>query len=152
MMCMTLDGLPAGLDLDGIRQPHSHPWVSDRTVIGPDGKAFCAAFDIVEVSMMNYMAGVAWGYIGHAGKPLVSGHLPAWSVCCWSPQFCSWVTPQVFVLKLSDKQAGWPLIAVHIEQGVQNLGRNCLASRPANISIRDIAQDRWTKRFPQFGR
>lgn len=150
-MEMTIDGLPEGLSLDGIRQRHSHLWVSDKTLTSPDGQAFCSAFDIVEMTMMNYVAGAAWGTLDSAGKAHVTGHLPAWSVCCWSPQFCSWITPHTFVVKLSDKALDWPLLAIHIERGFQLVGKTGIESRPADISAGDVSPDAWVKNPPLSG-
>ncbi len=143
-MCIIFDSLPAGLNLDGIRPANPHPWTrGDQTVISSDGQSFAAAFDIVEMTMMNEMAGVVWGSYGAAGAQIY-GYLPAWSISCSSRPFCAWVTPQVFIVKLPHETRGWQLLAIHIKLGFQIVGESALDTRPSDISPQDIPKDGWS--------
>ncbi|GEM_PF-5115478 len=146
-MSIILESIPAGLKLDGIRPINPHPWTRDQTVISPDSQSFATAYDIVEMTMMNEMAGVVWGNYND-GVPHISGYLPAWSICCWSNPFCTWVTPQVFIVKLTDKVQNWPLLAIHTNLGFQIVGEGGLDSRPSDISLQHIPMDGWCKDTP----
>ncbi len=147
-MCMVFDSLPAGLNLDGIRPTNPHSWTrGDQTVISPDGQSFAAAFDIVEMTMMNEMAGVVWGSYS-AGSSQIFSYLPTWSISCWCRPFCAWATPQVFIVKLPDKTRGWPLLAVHTKLGFQIVGASGLDSRPSDISPQDVPKDGWSSVAP----
>jgi hypothetical protein len=147
-MSKIIDGLPEGLTLEGFRSnnPHSQ-WSRDETVLSPDGQRFAAAFDITEVTMMNEMGGVVWGR-SRNGIPEIVGHLPAWSICCWSRPFCAWITPDIFVVKLADKQRRWPLLAIHIKLGFQIVGVSGLESRPSDISPDDVPETGWFSAAP----
>ena len=147
-MCKIIDGLPEGLNLEGLRpvKPH-YLWSRDETAFSPDGQFFAAAFDIAEVTMMNEMSGVVWGGFNN-GVPHIVDHLPAWSISCWSRPFCTWVTPHVFVVKLTDERRRWPLLAIHTKLGFQIVGASGLEVRPSDISPQDIPETGWSSIAP----
>ena len=147
-MCKIIDGLPESLNLDHLRpKKQQSSWTHDQTVISPECQFFAVAFNIEEVTMMNEMGGVAWGGFDN-GIPTIAGHLPAWSIHCWSQPFCEWVTPNAFVVKLAEHERGWPLLAIHIKRGFQIVGLSGLEARPSDILPQDIPESGWSSTAP----